>query len=97
MRLEDNLPYDETSIYTSLCNISVSYVKWFSSELLIHVSSKGCVLSLKKSDAFPSVFRGTEEYFGLDGRVTIINSTLGKALGGAAGLPLQILIQQRKF
>ena len=29
--------------------------------------------------------RGTEEYFGLDGRITIINSTLGKALGGAAG------------
>ncbi|XP_005099525.1 2-amino-3-ketobutyrate coenzyme A ligase, mitochondrial isoform X1 [Aplysia californica] len=29
--------------------------------------------------------RGTEEYFGLDGRVDIINSTLGKALGGAAG------------
>ncbi|KAG7164492.1 2-amino-3-ketobutyrate coenzyme A ligase, mitochondrial-like [Homarus americanus] len=30
--------------------------------------------------------RGTEEYFGLPvGRVDIINSTLGKALGGAAG------------
>lgn len=30
-------------------------------------------------------FRGTEEFFGLMGRVDIINSTLGKALGGAAG------------
>lgn len=32
------------------------------------------------------LFRGTEEHFGLaPGRVDIINSTLGKALGGAAG------------
>jgi 7-keto-8-aminopelargonate synthetase-like enzyme len=31
------------------------------------------------------VTRGTEEYFGLSNRVDIINSTLGKALGGAAG------------
>ena len=30
-------------------------------------------------------FRGTEEHFDIMGRVTIINSTLGKALGGAAG------------
>ena len=29
--------------------------------------------------------RGTEEYFGMEGKVDIINSTLGKALGGAAG------------
>ena len=29
--------------------------------------------------------RGTEEHFGIKGRVDIINSTLGKALGGAAG------------
>ena len=29
--------------------------------------------------------RDTEEYFGMKGRVDIINSTLGKALGGAAG------------
>ena len=36
--------------------------------------------------------RGTEEYFGLDNRVTIINSTLGKALGGAAGK-----VYQRNF
>lgn len=28
---------------------------------------------------------GTEEYYGLMGKVDIINSTLGKALGGAAG------------
>jgi 7-keto-8-aminopelargonate synthetase-like enzyme len=32
-----------------------------------------------------NVTRGTEEYFGLSNRVDIINSTLGKALGGAAG------------
>ena len=30
-------------------------------------------------------FRGTEEFCGVDGKVDIINSTLGKALGGAAG------------
>ena len=29
--------------------------------------------------------RGTEEYLNCKGRVDIINSTLGKALGGAAG------------
>ena len=29
--------------------------------------------------------RGTDEYCGVKGRVDIINSTLGKALGGAAG------------
>eukprot|EP00095_Tigriopus_kingsejongensis_P010848 maker-scaffold1333_size47127-snap-gene-0.9 protein:Tk10848 transcript:maker-scaffold1333_size47127-snap-gene-0.9-mRNA-1 annotation:"2-amino-3-ketobutyrate coenzyme a mitochondrial" len=34
---------------------------------------------------FGQTGRGTEEFFGLDGRVDIINSTLGKALGGAAG------------
>lgn len=35
---------------------------------------------------FGATGRGTEEHFGLDpGRVDIINSTLGKALGGAAG------------
>lgn len=31
-------------------------------------------------------FRGTEEYLGIDNRVALINSTLGKALGGAAGI-----------
>ena len=31
------------------------------------------------------ILRGTEEYFGCEGRIDIINSTLGKALGGAAG------------
>ena len=35
--------------------------------------------------AFVDVFRGTEEYFGIDGEVDVINSTLGKALGGASG------------
>lgn len=34
---------------------------------------------------FGKTGRGTEEYFGITGRVDIINSTLGKALGGAAG------------
>ncbi|XP_076450691.1 2-amino-3-ketobutyrate coenzyme A ligase, mitochondrial-like [Babylonia areolata] len=34
---------------------------------------------------FGKTGRGTEEYFELDGKVDIINSTLGKALGGAAG------------
>ncbi|KAL8602931.1 hypothetical protein ACOMHN_057241 [Nucella lapillus] len=34
---------------------------------------------------FGKTGRGTEEYFDLGGRVDIINSTLGKALGGAAG------------
>jgi len=29
--------------------------------------------------------RGTEELFGLPGAATIINSTMGKALGGACG------------
>ena len=29
--------------------------------------------------------RGTEDYLNCKGRVDIINSTLGKALGGAAG------------
>lgn len=29
--------------------------------------------------------RGTDEYFGLHGQIDIINSTLGKALGGATG------------
>jgi len=32
-----------------------------------------------------SCFRGTEEYFNHLGSVDIINSTFGKALGGAAG------------
>merc|ERR1711953_470976 len=34
---------------------------------------------------FGETGRGTEEFFGLDGQIDIINSTLGKALGGAAG------------
>ncbi|ESN97279.1 hypothetical protein HELRODRAFT_185935 [Helobdella robusta] len=34
---------------------------------------------------FGKTGRGTEEYHGLNGRADIINSTLGKALGGAAG------------
>ncbi|XP_065331495.1 2-amino-3-ketobutyrate coenzyme A ligase, mitochondrial [Cloeon dipterum] len=34
---------------------------------------------------FGKTGRGTEEFFGIEGRVDVINSTLGKALGGAAG------------
>ncbi|XP_037068735.1 2-amino-3-ketobutyrate coenzyme A ligase, mitochondrial-like [Pollicipes pollicipes] len=34
---------------------------------------------------FGATGRGTEEHFGLQGSVDIINTTLGKALGGAAG------------
>ncbi|EUB59470.1 2-amino-3-ketobutyrate coenzyme A ligase [Echinococcus granulosus] len=34
---------------------------------------------------FGETGRGTEEYYGLQGKVTIINSTLGKAMGGASG------------
>ncbi|XP_063701918.1 2-amino-3-ketobutyrate coenzyme A ligase, mitochondrial [Culicoides brevitarsis] len=34
---------------------------------------------------FGKTGKGTEEYYGLQGKVDIINSTLGKALGGAAG------------
>lgn len=34
------------------------------------------------------LIRGTEEYLDCKGRVDIINSTLGKALGGAAGKAL---------
>lgn len=51
---------------------------------------------------FGKTGRGTEEFFGLDpSRVDIINSTLGKALGGAAGgyttgpAPLVALLRQR--
>lgn len=31
------------------------------------------------------IFRGTDELLGVMDRVHIVNSTLGKALGGAAG------------
>jgi len=34
---------------------------------------------------FGKTGRGTEEFYGMEGSVDIINSTLGKALGGAAG------------
>jgi glycine C-acetyltransferase len=37
-------------------------------------------------DYYNSVSRGIEEFCGYKGRVDIINSTLGKALGGAAGI-----------
>lgn len=44
-----------------------------------------CYLTSQCMYAFPSFLRGTEEHAGLVGKVDIINSTLGKALGGAAG------------
>lgn len=31
------------------------------------------------------LLRGTEEFFNMNGKIDIINSTLGKALGGASG------------
>ena len=34
---------------------------------------------------FGATGRGTEEFYNMEGSVDIINSTLGKALGGAAG------------
>ena len=35
--------------------------------------------------SFGKTGRGTPEYFGLEGKIDIINSTLGKALGGSTG------------
>ena len=35
--------------------------------------------------SFGKTGRGTPEHFGLEGKIDIINSTLGKALGGATG------------
>ena len=32
-----------------------------------------------------NVYRGTDEHFGISDKIDIVNSTLGKALGGAAG------------
>lgn len=40
----------------------------------------------------PVIYRGTEEYWGLKNKVDIINSTLGKALGGASGEMLAYII-----
>jgi len=37
------------------------------------------------------MFRGTEEYCGVEGKVDVINSTFGKALGGAAGQSAAVL------
>jgi len=34
---------------------------------------------------FGKTGKGTEEYFGLEGQIDVINSTLGKALGGGTG------------
>lgn len=31
------------------------------------------------------LYRGTDEHFGISDKIDIVNSTLGKALGGAAG------------
>lgn len=34
---------------------------------------------------FGKTGRGTPEYFGVEGQIDVINSTLGKALGGGSG------------
>lgn len=39
---------------------------------------------------FGKTGRGTEEYWDILGQITLINSTLGKALGGAAGTCLNM-------
>lgn len=39
--------------------------------------------------------RGTDEYWGVRGQVDIINSTLGKALGGATGMGAGVARAQR--
>lgn len=44
-----------------------------------------CYLSHQFLNLILSQFRGTEDYFGCLGSIDIINSTLGKALGGAIG------------
>jgi 7-keto-8-aminopelargonate synthetase-like enzyme len=36
--------------------------------------------------------RGTEEYLNVMGKVDIINNTLGKALGGAAGTNVYVTV-----
>lgn len=46
---------------------------------------------------FGETGRGTEEFFGLDGQIDIINSTLGKALGGAAGIFISLPIFRSLF
>ena len=37
------------------------------------------------SGVFGKTGRGTPEYFGVEGQIDVINSTLGKALGGGTG------------
>ncbi len=49
-------------------------------------SSKNFSTDTSIYDYYNSVSRGVEEFCGYKGRVDIINSTLGKALGGAAGI-----------
>lgn len=39
--------------------------------------------------------RGTDEYWGVRGQVDVINSTLGKALGGATGAAAWLLGAER--
>jgi 7-keto-8-aminopelargonate synthetase-like enzyme len=43
------------------------------------------ILLLFMKRFFGATGRGTEDHFGMIGKIDIINSTLGKALGGAAG------------
>ena len=42
-------------------------------------------------------FRGTEDYLNCKGRVDIINTTLGKALGGSAGDHVLMLFLSRVY
>ena len=56
---------------------------------IVYLADKyGAIMFIDECHAtgfFGSTGRGTEEFCGYKGRVDIINSTLGKALGGAAG------------
>ena len=67
----------EFPVSLSLC-LSPLYLSPFST-----LPSLSLSLSLLFLPPLPS--RGTEEHLSCEGKVDIINSTLGKALGGAAG------------
>ena len=57
--------------------------------LLLHWVRQPCTCNvhvyLKGYMSLMYVLRGTEEHLDIMGRIDIINNTLGKALGGAAG------------
>jgi hypothetical protein len=48
-----------------------------------------CQIDIAQQFCFP--YRGTEDFYNIQGKVDFINSTLGKALGGASG-KCQILL-----